>query len=455
MRIKIIASLASCLIVSLFSTTLFASPDIEHWTTKNGARVYFVHAPELPMVDMRIVFDAGAARDESDSGLAILTNGLLAEGAGGLTANEIAERFESIGARFGNSAHRDMATLSLRTLSEKKIFDNAVSTLTSILTRPNFPKAAFERERSRLLTTLKRHKQSPGSQADEAFYGAVFEGHPYQLLPTGTEVGINGLSIKKLKSFYEKYYVGRNAILAIVGDLDRNAAEQLAETLLGLLPTGKPASDLPNVAALQEGKMIRIEHPSTQTHILVGQPGMKRGDPDYFPLYVGNHMLGGSGLVARLSNEIREKRGLAYSSYSYFMPMRKNGPYTIGLQTKNESAEEALTVLRETIGQFIKEGPTAEELDASKKNITGGFPLRISSNKKIIDYIGMIGFYNLPLDYIDTFNSKVQAVTVEDIKKAFQSRIHMDKMVTVMVGGNVNAPANADSTPEIKNNNNK
>ncbi len=448
MRINSFIKLTSCLIVGLFSTALFASPNIEHWTTKNGARVYFVHAPELPMVDMRITFDAGAARDGSDPGVSILTNGLLSEGAGGLTANEIAERFESIGARFGNSAHRDMATLSLRTLSEKKIYDKAVATLTTILTMPNFPKAAFERERSHLLTTLKRHKQSPGSLADEAFFGAVYEGHPYQLLPTGTEAGINGLSIDKLKSFYEKYYVGQNAVLAIVGDLDRNAAEKLVETLVGLLPAGQPADDLPTVASLKKGKSIRIEHPSTQTHILVGQPGMKRGDPDYFALYVGNHMLGGSGLVARLSNEIREKRGLAYSSYSYFLPMRKNGPYTIGLQTKNESAEEALTVLRETIGKFIKEGPTAKELDASKKNITGGFPLRISSNKKIIDYIGMIGFYNLPLDYLDTFNSKVQAVTVEDIKKAFQKRIHMDKMVTVMVGGNVNAA-------KAKKNNNK
>ena len=452
MRINSFIKLTSCLVAGLFSTTLFASPDIQHWTTKNGARVYYVHAPELPMVDMRIVFDAGAARDGGDPGLSILTNGLLSEGAGGLSADELAKRFESIGARFGNSSHRDMATLSLRTLSEKKIFNKAVATLTTILAEPSFPKAAFERERSRLLTTLKRHKQSPGSQADEAFFGAVYEGHPYRLMSTGTKDGINGLTINKLENFYAKYYVGRNAVMAIVGDIDRQAAEQLAEISVGMLPAGQPAGDLPQVAALKAGKEIRINHPSAQTHILVGQPGMKRGDPDYFALYVGNHMLGGSGLVARLSNEIREKRGLAYSSYSYFMPMRKNGPYTIGLQTKNESAEEALAVLRETISKFIKDGPTAKELDASRKNITGGFALRISSNKKIIDYIGMIGFYGLPLDYLDTFNSKVQAVTVEDIKKAFQKRIHMDKMVTVMVGGGVAA---ADANSKVKNNNNK
>jgi zinc protease len=146
-------------------------------------------------------------------------------------------------------------------------------------------------------------------------------------------------------------------------------------------------------------------------------------------------MLGGSGLVARLSNEIREKRGLAYSTYSYFRPMRKNGPYTIGVQTRNEAADETLTVLKETVSRFVAEGPTPEELEASKKNITGGFPLRISSNKKIIDYIGMIGFYGLPLDYLDTFTRKVEAVTIADIKDAFNRRVHPDTMVTVMVGG--------------------
>lgn len=444
MQNKLTTKLISALLLSLvfFSGSVNANPEIEHWRTSNGARVYFVPAPELPIVDIRVIFNAGAARDEDDPSLAIMTNGLMAEGAGGLSADQLAEEFESIGAQFSNSAERDMALLSLRTLSEKKVFDAALKTLTTILTQPDFPQKAFERERGRLLTTLKRHKQSPGTQANEAFYEAVFTGHPYSGQPTGTESGINGLTTDKLKAFYEKYYVGGNAVLAIVGDLSRADAEKLAESLMGKLPEGQAAADLPQVDALEKSNEIRINHSSAQTHILVGQPGMKRGDADYFSLYVGNHMLGGSGLVARLSNEIREKRGLAYSSYSYFLPMRENGPYTIGLQTKNESAEEALTVLRETIGMFVKEGPTAEELDASKKNITGGFPLRISSNKKIIDYIGMIGFYNLPMDYLDTFNARIQAVTIEDIKKAFQKRINMEKMVTVMVGGGVNKDTN-------------
>jgi len=239
-----------------------------------------------------------------------------------------------------------------------------------------------------------------------------------------------------LKAFYQRYYVASNATIAIVGNLDRAQAEQVAKTVIGKLPKGTPAQNLPEVAAIPQQETISVEHPSAQTHILLGQPGMKRGDPDYYTLYVGNHMLGGSGLIARLSNEIREKRGLAYSTYSYFLPMQQYGPFQIGLQTRTDQADAALEVVHETVKTFIENGPTAEELTAAKKNITGGFPLRISSNKKILGYVGMIGFYDLPLDYLDTFNEKIQAVTAADIQDAFKRRVKPDKMVTVLVGKN-------------------
>ena len=426
------------LIIAFFSSAaVFAGPQIQHWTTSNGARVYFVPAPELPMIDLRVTFDAGAARDGADGGVALLTNALLAEGAGGLDANQISERFESVGARFSSSAHRDMATVGLRSLSDRQYLEPALTTLTAIIGQPDFPKDAFKRERSRMLIGLQQRKQSPGALADEAFYKAVFGDHPYAGQPSGTEATVKALTPEKLRAFYQRYYVGRNAVIAIVGDLDRSAAATLAERIIGKLPAGEPAPELPAVKDLTKAVEVSIEHPSMQTHILLGAPGMKRGDPDYFPLYVGNHILGGSGLVARLSGEIREKRGLAYSAYSYFRPMRKRGPYTLGAQTRNASAGETLAVMRETLATFIVEGPSEEELEAAKKNITGGFPLRISSNKKIIDYIGMIGFYNLPLDYLDTFNAKVQAVTVADIKDAFQRRIHPDRMAVITVGGKV------------------
>jgi len=418
----------------IFSPSLLAGVNIQHWTTPNGARVYFVAAPELPIVDIQVIFDAGAARDKNKAGTALLTNALLAEGAGSLNADQISERFNELGAQFSNEAQRDMATLSLRSLSDEKVLTPALETMALVLAQPTFPKDAFERERKRMLIGIEQRKQSPNVLAEEAFYKAVFKTHPYAIMPSGYEKTVKILKINDLEAFYQRYYVTSNAVIAIVGDLDRAKAEQVAALVVEQLPKGIPAEKLPDVANLAREEVIKLEHPSAQTHILLGQPGIQRDDPDYFTLYVGNHILGGSGLVARLSNEIREKRGLAYSTYSYFLPMRKNGPFQIGLQTRNDQAEEALSVVRDTLKTFIDKGPSAEELDSAKKNITGGFPLRISSNKKILGYIGMIGFYGLPLDYLDTFNDKIQAITPAEVQDAFQRRVDPGKMITVLVG---------------------
>jgi zinc protease len=251
------------------------------------------------------------------------------------------------------------------------------------------------------------------------------------------------LSREDIQQFHKRYYVASNAVIAIVGAVTRQEAETLAQQVIGKLPAGKEAPPLPAVTSLSASRLEQIGFPSQQTHILIGQPGIKRGDPDYFPLYVGNHILGGGGLVSRLSEEIREKRGLSYSTYSYFSPMRMAGPYILGLQTRNDQTAEAHRLMQKVLSEFVAHGPTAEELDAARKNITGGFPLRIASNSKIASYIAMIGFYGLPLDYLDRFNERVEAVTLEQIRDAFQRRVAPDKMLTVIVGGG-NLTASAD-----------
>jgi zinc protease len=178
----------------------------------------------------------------------------------------------------------------------------------------------------------------------------------------------------------------------------------------------------------------RIAHPASQSHILLGYPGIKRGDPDLFPLYVGNYVLGGGGFVSRLTEEVREKRGLVYSVYSYFMPMAEPGPFQLGLQTKKDQAEDALKLVKETLDNFIKNGITEAELKAAKANIIGGFPMRIDSNSKILDYLAVIGFYKLPLNYLDEYNSNVEKVTVAQIKDAFSRRLKTENFVTIIVG---------------------
>lgn len=414
---------------------VWAAPAIQHWTTSNGAQVYFIEAKEIPMVDVRIVFDAGAARDGENPGLAQLSNALLSEGAGNLDADAIAERFESLGAQFGTEAERDMAVVSLRSLTEPEVLQPALETLALVLSKPTMPREAFERVRKQMEVALQGLLQSPGSLASRAFYRHLYGDYPYGHLPLGTEESLARLTREDALAFHRRYYVGNNAVVAIVGALNRAQTEQLAEKIMGGLPAGEPAPALPAAPKVQELGTEVIAYPSSQTTVLMGTLGLSRGNPDYFPLYVGNHILGGNGLVSRISVELREKRGLTYSAYSYFIPMRRPGPYVLGLQTRNEQAGEALKVLRKTVQEFIAAGPDKEKLRLAKQNITGGFSLRIDSNGEKVEYLAMIGFYGLPLDYLETYTSQVKAVTPEQIRKTFQSRVDLDKMVTIMVGG--------------------
>ena len=428
--VRIILALA----LLLLSASVYAVPQIQHWTTANGARVYFLPADELPMVDVRVVFDAGSARDNGAPGVALLTNGMMPEGAGGLSAQQLAERFEAVGAQFGNGALRDMAWLSLRSLNQPRLLQPALANMKTIISHPDFPKAAYQRELGRMKIGLQSRKQSPGDVAEEAFYKALYGDHPYATPVGGTEDSLAGMSLDDLRKHYAQYYVARNAVVAIVGQLSRQQAEQLASDLLADLPAGERAAALPPVKPLTESKTIRIDFPSTQSHLLMGQLGMHRGDPDYFTLYVANHPFGGSGFASRLVGEVREKRGLAYSVYSYFLPMRLDGPFQLGLQTRNDQVDEALGIVREQLDEYVQQGPTEQELDASLKNITGGFPLRVDSNRKLVEYLAMIGFYDLPLDYLNRFNQQVSAVDREKIRSALKRRLHPDHMVTVIVG---------------------
>ncbi|MGH6635980.1 MAG: M16 family metallopeptidase [Gammaproteobacteria bacterium] len=417
------------------AATAYAAPPIEHWQTSNGARVFFSHAGELPMVDIRVVFDAGGARDGLNKGLAVLTNALVAEGAGGLPAEAISERFEDQGADFEYSALRDMAWVSLRSVTEKAHLQPALETLALVLTQPDFPEPAFERQRKRLLVALAQKRQSPSDRADEAFYRVAYGDHPYASDPNGTPETLNALEVKDLRQFYQRLYVARNTVLAIVGDLSKAEAQAMAQTVVGRLPEGDAPEPLPDVKPPSDPITRHLPHPSTQTHIRIGQIGMRRDDPDYFPLYVGNHVLGGSGLVSRLADEVREKRGLSYSVSSYFSPMRVSGPFIVGLETKNAQAKEALEVTEVTLRAFVEHGPTKKELSAAVMNLTGGFPLLVDSNAKIVQYLAMIGFYGLPVDFLQTFVGKIKGVTREDIVEALHRRMAPSRLVTVTVGG--------------------
>jgi zinc protease len=412
---------------------------IQNWEASTGARVYFVESRDLPMLDVSVEFPAGSSRDtRASSGLASLTLRLMRLGANGMNEDEIARKLADVGANMNPTFDVDRAGYSLRTLSSEAEQHQALQVLARVLQAPAFPEAVLEREKARVVAGLKESDTKPESIAARTFLTLVFGDHPYGLRTAGEPDTVANLSRSDLLGFYQSHYNADRAVVAIMGDVTRARAEQIAEELTAALPrTAASLPPIPPVPALAAAVERDIEHSSAQAHILLGQPGMKRSDPDYFPLWVGNYILGGGGFNSRLSHQVREKRGLSYSVYSFFAPFQQAGPFQIGLQTRGDQAKEALAVVRQVVSQYVADGPTEQELDGAKQNLLGGFALRIDSNRKIHDYLGVIGFYRLPLDYLDTFTTKVEAVTLDQIRDAFRRRIQPDRMATVVVGAKV------------------
>jgi len=414
-----------------------AIPPIQHWQTPAGARVYFVENRDLPMVDLSVEFPAGAAYDSAQkSGAASMTQRLLRLGAEGMNEEQIARGIADVGAQLAGSFNADRAGLSLRTLSSREELNRALEIFARVLQRPLFPEPVLEREKARLVASLREADTQPQTIASRVFQRMLYRDHPYAMRATGEVETVQKLTRQDLVEFHRRRYLSSRAVVAIVGDLTREEAERIAEQVTSGLPRdGGAGADVPPVAPLPGAETRLIPHPATQSHIIMGAPGISRQDPDYFPLVVGNHILGGGGFVSRLIEEVRTKRGLAYSVYSYFNPLLVRGPFQIGMQTQREQAQQALDIVRATLREFIAQGPTETELIAAKKNIIGGFPLRIDSNRDIHGYLAIIGFYRLPLTYLDDYVKNVEKVTVADIRDAFARRIDPERMVTVVVGG--------------------
>ena len=412
-----------------------ATPHIQNWQSASGAKVLFVENHDIPMLDVAVSVPAGSSFDTTEkSGVAGMTHHLLDKGTAGLSEDDISRGMADIGAQFGGSFDQDRASVSLRTLSSAAERDQALNIMAQVLQRPAFPDAILTREKVRLIAALKEAETKPESIADKAFQKAVYGVHPYALPVSGEVVSVEKITAQDLRDFYAAHYNASRAVVAIMGDVTRAQAEAIAEQLTAQLPVSGGRAALPAVTMQIPAIEQRIAHPASQSHILIGAPGMSRSDLDYFPLYVGNYILGGGGFVSRLMNEVREKRGLAYSVYSYFMPLKQPGAFQIGLQTKKEQADEALKLVRNTLAEFIAQGPTEKELRAARQNLVGGFALRIDSNRKILDYLSVIGFYDLPLTYLDDFTARVERVTVAQIRDAFARHIHPQAMVTVIVG---------------------
>jgi len=430
-----------------YSKTAMAGIPIVQWTQSSGARVYLVESPAIAMVDVKIDFDAGGRRDPVEKiGLASVTAGLASQGvrANGaepaMDENALGEAWADLGASYSSDAGSDRMSFSLRSLTYPDLLPKAIALAARQLGEPSFPQDVWERNRQRINASLKEASTRPATLAGRAFAAAVYGQHPYGYQVT--ESSLARITVADMQTLYASAIQPCRAVVSIVGAVTRAQADVMVTQLLSRLPAkASQAADcapLPAVAQVQpltQPQDTRIAFESAQAHVLMGQPGFRRDDPDFFALTVGNYTLGGGGFVSRLTTEVREKRGLSYSVYSYFAPGLHAGAFTIGLQTRPDQANQAVQVSREVLQKFVADGPTEVELKAAKDNLVGGFALLIDSNAKLLGNVSNIAWNNLALNYLDTWTQQVEKVTVADIRTAFARKLQPDRMVTVVVGG--------------------
>lgn len=409
---------------------------IQSWNTAEGARVLFVEAHELPMFDMRLLFAAGSSQDGATPGIALITNAMLNEGVKGKNVSAIAEGFEGLGADFGNGSYRDMALASLRSLSEPDKRDPALKLFSEVVGKPTFPADSLARIKNQLMASFEYQKQNPGSLAGDELFKRLYGDHPYAHPSMGTAKSITPITLAQLKAFHAKAYAAGNAVIALAGDLSRTEAEAVAAQVSASLPKGPALAKTIEPAEPRSGE-THIEFPSKQTHLMLAELGIDRADPDYAALSLGNSILGGGGFGSRLMTEVREKRGLTYGVSSGFTPMQAQGPFLIALQTRAELSENTLKLVKDITRDFLVNGPTQKELDDAKRELAGSFPLSTASNSAIVGQLGAIGFYNLPLTFLEDFMTQSQSVTVEQIKAVMSKHLNVDKLVIVTAGPTV------------------
>jgi zinc protease len=420
-----------------------AAIPIQHWTLANGAKVYLAATDALPIVDVQIDVDAGSRRDPAaQAGLASASAGMVEKGvrasdAGpALDENALGEAWADLGASFGAGAGAERTSFSLRSLSDPALLDRAVALAAREIGEPSFPADVWQREREQISAALKEADTKPGTVSARTFSQAVYGTHPYG--QETTEATLATIDVETMRTRYAQLILPCRAKVSIVGAVTRAQADAIATRLLARLPAQdgrcEPLPAVPAIAALAAPKEERIPFASAQAHVVIGQPGYLRTDPDHFALTLGNYILGGGGFVSRLMNEVREKRGLVYGISSGFAPGLHAGAFRVGFQTRPDQADAAVKVSREVLAKFVAEGPTEAELKAAKDNLIGGFPLLLDSNRKLLGNVSNIAWNDLPLDYLDTWTARMNAVTVADIKAAFARKLQPERMVTVVVG---------------------
>jgi zinc protease len=430
---------ASAILVLLlvFPLCVSAKVQVESWSTENNVSVLYAQVPDLEMVDVYLAFDAGGMRDGTKTGLSNLVSALILQGASDLNVDEFNEAIGLTGGILSSGSTSDMGYIKMRSLTEDANLEAVMRLLKLALSSPRFDNSDVDRLVARTLIGLDFKKQSPAAMAQDELYAELFAEHPYGSPHEGTAESVKSITRDDVNNFFKEFYVAENLNISIVGAVNLRKAKAMAEEISSALAVGVRADKVLSPALKQMGDVsIKRSFPSIQSHIRVGVRSVARGHPDYFPLLVANHALGGNSLVSILFRSIREERGLAYSAYSYFSPRLNGGSLVAALQTDRGNQEEALSVLDGSLEKLRLEGFSVKDIDSAKDNLISGFPLRVDTNAEILNYLAMLGFYKLPIDYLETFAGNVGRVTRAEASKVFNQYFSPKKLVTVIIGPN-------------------
>ncbi|SEL28037.1 zinc protease [Roseivivax marinus] len=432
------AALAFCG-ATLAALPALAAVDIQEVTTDAGYEAWLVQDETVPFVSLELLFEGGTSLDpEGQAGVTNLMVGLLEEGAGDRTAREFAAAQESLAASFSYDAGQDSVTVSARFLTEN--MDEAVALLRDSLAEPRFDEDAVERVRAQALSGLRSAQTDPSSIAERRASEEVFGDHPYAVPVAGTIESVTDLTRDDLVAAHEAAIAQDRVIIGAAGDISADELSELIDTLMADLPAD--GAERPGPADPTFDGSVRVEQFDTpQSVAIFGQPGIPRDDEDFFAAYVMNQILGGGGFEARLMEEVREKRGLTYGIYSY-LANRENADMMMGrVQSANDRVAEAIEVIRDEWRRMAEEGATQDEVDQAKTYLTGAYPLRFDGNGAIADILVGMQLHDLPIDYVETRNEKVEAVTREDVNRVAAELLDPEKLSFMVVGQPEGLPA--------------
>jgi zinc protease len=411
-----------------------AGPPVQRRSLANGATLQVSEQHALPMVVINIVVDAGARRDpRGKEGLAALTADLLSEGTKTRSAAQISEAADFIGAHLSTGADTDYASLSVTAVS--KDLDTALTLLGDVLLHPTFPEAEVLRRREAALAALRESEDDPGLVAQRTMTQTLFRHEPYGHLASGTPETVRTLTRADVVGFYQRFYHPDGAIVTVVGDVSLADIEARMQAALGEWNGAAPPAFEYGPVAPANGSVVLVDKPVSQANIILAQRGVARDNPDYYALTVMNFILGGGGFTSRLLDNIRTKGGLAYSVGSGFSVNKFPGSFEIVMQTKNQSANDAMQRACGEVERIRRELVSDDELTGAKLYLTGSFPMRFDTNSKVAGFLSQVLFYNLGDDYADTYAARINAVTKEEILRVAQQYLQPEQFDLVVVGG--------------------